>query len=432
MKATWLRAMPLFLAAASAAGAAMALEPDVLFSKVSASVWAVRTFDAQERPLRAGSAVVIAPGRLVTNCHVLAEAASFVVKQDNVTYGATPEFPDPARDLCQIKVANFAAPPVALAPAGSARVGQRVYAIGNPRGLENTLSEGILSGLRGGETEARLLQTTAAISAGSSGGGLFDAEGRLLGITSFAARDGGSLNFAMPVEFLHELPARAKAALAARASEPASTAGTAGTAGTPASTSTTAGRSEGAGGVALTEPLRRGDALEYARTDKLTGSRSTVIYRVDRVTGDEIVFNGGGKVERTDGQVVSVTSPAGGVFDQSSPPGGWARQNLVPGMRWQVDYTPATGERQRHDLAATVGRPEPMRVDGTELQVLRIGYEGWIYASSASAPLASATSRFQGAAWYSPELRRIVRFEGAFQRGISSSNESLELVRIQR
>lgn len=422
MKASAWRAVPLFLAAASAAGAAMALEPDALFSKVSGSVWAVRTFDAQERPLRAGSAVVIAPGRLVTNCHVLAKAGSFVVKQDNVTYGATLEFPDPARDLCQIKVANFAAPPVVLAPAGSARVGQRVYAIGNPRGLENTLSEGILSGLRGGETEARLLQTTAAVSAGSSGGGLFDAEGRLLGITSFAARDGGSLNFAIPVEFLHELPARAKAVLEARASEPAST----------ALTARTASRADGAGGLALTEPLRRGDALEYARTDKLTGSRSTVIYRVDRIDGDEIVFNGGGKVERTDGQVVSVTSPAGGVFDQSSPPGGWARQNVVPGMRWQVDYTPASGERQRHELTATVGHPEPMRVDGTELQVLRIGYEGWIYASSASAPLASATSRFQGAAWYSPELRRIVRFEGAFQRGISSSNESLELVRIQR
>ena len=138
VKAVPLRAASAFLGLALAAGAAAALEPEVLFSKVSGSVWAVRTFDAQERPLRADSAVVIAPGRLVTNCHVLAKASSFVIKQDNVTYGATLEFPDPARDLCQIKVANFTAPPVALAPAGSARVGQRVYAIGNPRGLENT------------------------------------------------------------------------------------------------------------------------------------------------------------------------------------------------------------------------------------------------------------------------------------------------------
>lgn len=422
VKAVPLRAASAFLGLALAAGAAAALEPEVLFSKVSGSVWAVRTFDAQERPLRAGSAVVIAPGRLVTNCHVLAKASSFVIKQDNVTYGATLEFPDPARDLCQIKVANFTAPPVALAPAGSARVGQRVYAIGNPRGLENTLSEGILSGLRGGtggggagEPEARLLQTTAAISPGSSGGGLFDIEGRLLGITTFAARDGGSLNFAMPVEFLAELPVRAKAMLEARASEPAGS------------------TRRGAGGsVALTEPLRAGDALEYVRTDKLTGTRATVIYRVDRINGDEIVFNGGGKVEKTDGQVVSVTSPAGGLFDSSSPPGGWARNNLLPGMRWQANYASA-GENQRYELVATVGGERSIRVDGVELQVLSIGYEGWIYASSMSAPLASGSVRFSGAALYSPELRRVVRFEAAYQRGIvSGGNEVLELVRIQR
>jgi hypothetical protein len=368
--------------------------------------------------LRAGSAVVIAPGRLVTNCHVLAKASGFVVRQDNVTYGATLEFPDPARDLCQIKVANLNAAPVALAPAGSARVGQRVYAIGNPRGLENTLSEGILSGLRGGDGEARLLQTTAAISAGSSGGGLFDDEGRLLGITSFAARDGGNLNFAVPAEFLSELPARAQAALEARARAPAGNDRRA----------ANVGNADGA----LTEPLRAGDTLEYLRTDKLTGGRSTVIYRVDRVVGDEVTFNGGGKIERLDGQVVSVTAPAGGLFDLASPPGGWARANLLPGMRWQADYTPAFGERQRHELIATVGQEQSMRVDGTELQVLRIGYEGWIYASSASAPLFGATSRFQAAAWYSPELHRVVRFEGVYQRGMSSTNESLELVRILR
>ncbi|MDP9606798.1 UNVERIFIED_ORG: S1-C subfamily serine protease [Variovorax paradoxus] len=417
MRAWPLRAASAFLGLALAAGTAAALEPDALFNKVSGSVWSVRTFDAQERPLRAGSAVVIAPGRLVTNCHVLAKASSFVVKQDNVTFGATLEFPDPARDLCQIKVANFTAPPVVLAPAGSARVGQRVYAIGNPRGLENTLSEGLLSGLRGGgggESEARLLQTTAAISPGSSGGGLFDSEGRLLGITSFAARDGGSLNFAMPVEFLAELPVRAKAMLEARASEPADSA------------------RRRAGGAALTEPLRPGDALEYVRTDKLTGTRSTVIYRVDRINGDEIVFNGGGKVEKTDGRVVSVTSPAGGLFDSSSPPGGWARSNLLPGMRWQADYT-AAGENQRYELVATVGGERSVRVDGVELQVLRIEYEGWIYASSMSAPLASGSVRFSGGALYSPELRRVVRFEAAYQRGIiSGGNEILELVRIQR
>jgi len=424
VKAVPLRAASAFLGLALAAGAAAALEPEVLFSKVSGSVWAVRTFDAQERPLRAGSAVVIAPGRLVTNCHVLAKASSFVIKQDNVTYGATLEFPDPARDLCQIKVANFTAPPVALAPAGSARVGQRVYAIGNPRGLENTLSEGILSGLRGGtggggagEPEARLLQTTAAISPGSSGGGLFDSEGRLLGITTFAARDGGSLNFAMPVEFLAELPARAKAMLEARAREPAGS----------------SGRRVLGVEVPLNEPLRPGDALEYVRIDKLTGNRTPVTYRLDKVDGDAFSFNMGGRVEKADGEVVSIASPAGGMFDTSSPPGGWVRKGVQPGMRWHLDYIAASGDRLRHELDATVGGERPFRVAGVELNVLRIGYEGWIYAPSYGTSPSLVGTRFVGSALYSPELGRIVRFEGEHRRGNSSAtNEALELVRIQR
>lgn len=424
IKLPLLRTSLAFLGAAMAAGGAAALEPEALFNKVSASVWSVRTFDAQERPLRAGSAVVIAPGRLVTNCHVLAKASSFVIKQDNVTYGATLEYPDPGRDLCQIKVANFTAPPVVLAPAGSARVGQRVYAIGNPRGLENTLSEGILSGLRGGgngaaggESEARLLQTTAAISAGSSGGGLFDSEGRLLGITSFAARDGGSLNFAMPVEFLVELPARAKAMLEARAREPAGVR-----------------RATGAGGegVTLTEPLRPGDALEYVRIDKLTGNRSPVIYRLDRVNGDEMSFNMGGRIEKADGQVVSVTAPAGGLFDTASPPGGWTRKDMQPGMRWHLDYVATSGDRLRHELDVSVGGERPFQLGGVELSVLRIAFEGWIYASYGTGASLVGTP-FKASALYSPELKRIVRFEGEHRRGnTSSANESLELVRIQR
>lgn len=151
---------------------------------------AVRTFDALEHPLNNGSAVVVAPGQLVANCHVLAKASSFVIRQDNVTYGATLEYPDVERDLCQISVANFRAAPVTISPPSAARVGQRVYAIGSPRGVENTLNEGMLSGLRGGYgADEHLLQTTAPVSPGSSGGGLFDAEGRLLGIMTVGAGD---------------------------------------------------------------------------------------------------------------------------------------------------------------------------------------------------------------------------------------------------
>ncbi|MFP5464469.1 MAG: trypsin-like peptidase domain-containing protein, partial [Gammaproteobacteria bacterium] len=77
---------------------------------------------------------------------------------------------------------------------------ERVYSIGSPGGLENTLGEGIISGLRG----KRLIQTSAPISHGSSGGGLFDAAGYLIGITTFNMVDAQNLNFAVSAEAYYQ------------------------------------------------------------------------------------------------------------------------------------------------------------------------------------------------------------------------------------
>lgn len=82
--------------------------------------------------------------------------------------------------------------------------------MGAPRGLELSLSDGIVSQLRGGPPP--FIQTTAAISRGSSGGGLFDAEGRLVGFTTLYIEGGQSLNFAMPVEWVGEIQPGNKAA----------------------------------------------------------------------------------------------------------------------------------------------------------------------------------------------------------------------------
>ncbi|MDM0020503.1 S1 family peptidase [Variovorax saccharolyticus] len=407
-----------FLAGAFVASGAFALEPDLLFARVSPAVWTVRALDAQERLLRTGSAVVVAPGRLVTACHVLAKAASFVIRQDNVTYGATLEHPDVERDLCQIRVANFHVAPVPLASPGTARVGQKAYLVGSPRGVENTLGETMLTGLRGEDGDDRQLQLAAVLAAGASGGGLFDAEGRLLGITSAAGRDPGAPAFAVPADFVPEIAARAQAALAQR---PRGDARTAAPGSTPAAVAN-----------ALTAPLRPGDGLEFQRIDRLTGNRSTVIYRVDRVTGDEVIFNMGGRVEKTDGRVVSVASPVGGSYDVSSPPGGWGRKDLKPGMRWHLDYVTATGDKWRHELDATVVAERTMRVDGLDLNVVQIDYSGWIYASYGTGASAVGTP-FRASTWYARDLGRVVRFEAEHRRGnASSSNESLELVRVLR
>src|SRR5215212_3112254 len=91
---------------------ATALSPSELFEKIAPSVWAVRSLDAQERPMGFGSAVAIAAGTLVTNCHVLAKAKSVQVRKDNVIYVAKLERADAERDLCILSVANLNAPAV--------------------------------------------------------------------------------------------------------------------------------------------------------------------------------------------------------------------------------------------------------------------------------------------------------------------------------
>ena len=84
-------------------------------------------------------------------------------------------------------------------------VGLEVIAIGNPQGLSNTVSTGIVSAVRRVDSHTTVIQTTAPISPGSSGGGLFDLQSRLIGITSFLHTGGQSLNFAYPARYIKPL-----------------------------------------------------------------------------------------------------------------------------------------------------------------------------------------------------------------------------------
>jgi Trypsin-like peptidase domain len=94
-----------------------------------------------------------------------------------------------------------------MASVQTIRVGQRVYAIGAPRGLELSISDGLVSSIRP-YGAFPLIQTNAPISKGSSGGGLFDTDGRLVGITTSSAIDGQNINFALAADLISQLPAR--------------------------------------------------------------------------------------------------------------------------------------------------------------------------------------------------------------------------------
>jgi len=197
---------------------AYALTPTEVFDKVSPSVWTVRALDETERPVVFGSGVVIAPGRMVTNCHVIEKAKFIQVRRENVTYEAKRGYSDGRHDLCTLKIAKFNAPAVAVAPLSEVRVGQRVFAIGTPAGLALTLLEGLVAGLRGEDGKSRTIQTTAPMSPGSSGGGLFDDSGRLVGVTTFGLvdleRTNQNLNFAVPAELISEILDREKQRMA--------------------------------------------------------------------------------------------------------------------------------------------------------------------------------------------------------------------------
>lgn len=104
---------------------------------------------------------------------------------------------DPDVDLCLLLVIGLRAPDINTRESSDLEIGERVFAIGAPAGLELSLSDGLVSGVRK-RRETTVIQTTAAISPGSSGGGLFDEKGNLVGITTFFIEGGQALNFALP------------------------------------------------------------------------------------------------------------------------------------------------------------------------------------------------------------------------------------------
>jgi hypothetical protein len=130
-----------------------------------------------------------------------------VVLIGDKVHPATLRYSDWDRDICSLSVKGLIGQAVVIGSSKTLKVGAKVYAIGAPHGFVLTLSDGIVSSLR--EIEgSNYIQTTAAISSGSSGGGLFDESGALVGLMTFNFTKGQNLNFAAPVEWVEELPKR--------------------------------------------------------------------------------------------------------------------------------------------------------------------------------------------------------------------------------
>jgi putative serine protease PepD len=149
-------------------------------------------------------------GNIVTNQHVIAGASSISVKfADGSTYKATVVGSDPSSDLAVLHVNAPASKlvPLSLAESDSVAVGDGVVAIGNPFGLDNTVTTGIVSALdreisAPDDTPIEgVIQTDAAINHGNSGGPLFNLAGKVIGITAQIQSDSGGndgVGFAIP------------------------------------------------------------------------------------------------------------------------------------------------------------------------------------------------------------------------------------------
>jgi len=188
----------------------LAQELDVarIYQKAAASVGLVIALDRQNQPLQLGSGFLIdSEGTFATNYHVIAGAQAIQVKfQDSDDLIAVQGIyaTDSNKDLAILKVSISGKQPLPLSPSRPI-VGERVVAIGNPLGLESSVSEGIVSGIRRVSEDFELFQITAPLSPGNSGGAVLNSTGDVIGIATSTLENGQNLNFAVPIVQLNNL-----------------------------------------------------------------------------------------------------------------------------------------------------------------------------------------------------------------------------------
>ena len=163
--------------------------------------------DANGQAVSLGSGFFVADEVVASNFHVVEGASRGYVK----LVGEKKKYDveglagsDEVRDLVLLSVKGAGAPALNLGDSKKLAVGEEVYAVGNPRGLEGTFSQGIVSSIRE-LGEDSLLQITAPISPGSSGGPILNSAGDVIGVAVATFKGGQNLNFAVPSAYLNLL-----------------------------------------------------------------------------------------------------------------------------------------------------------------------------------------------------------------------------------
>ncbi len=182
-----------------------------VFDEVNPSVLTISVFDGNGRQIAHGSGFVVdKKGIVATSLHVVQGG-----KVIRLTSTDDEEFSvegilrlDQEWDVALLKTGRLPMQALKLAPAGTVRIGMDVIAIGSPLGFNNTISQGIISGLRKPRQDSEhddLLQITSAVSPGSSGGPVLTVDGRVVGIATATTRGAQNLNFAVPSRVVLDL-----------------------------------------------------------------------------------------------------------------------------------------------------------------------------------------------------------------------------------
>lgn len=184
-----------FQAAASGEKVITAVQQSVVFI----------TAEGGSESISSGSGVIVMDDEVLTNCHVIENAEKITVQfSDGQKMPANVKGRVGKLDMCALSVLTNNRPKVLISQLKNIKTGQSIYAVGSPLSLKLTISDGIVSALRD-DGDAKVLQITAPISPGSSGGGVFDEKGRLLGLTTFTLTKGQNLNFAIPAEYRNSI-----------------------------------------------------------------------------------------------------------------------------------------------------------------------------------------------------------------------------------
>jgi hypothetical protein len=211
----------LLLAGIPVFGTATAQESTLpeLAARTTPAVVLIRVLDADGRQTAVASGFLVEDGRVVTNAHVVTGANRLdLFGHEGQALGSAwhAEAIDAARDLAVLPRVEVVPATLRLA-SEQPRVGETILAIGAPEGLSHTVSNGIVSAVRSLEGR-EVIQITAPLSSGSSGGPVVNGRGEVIGVSVGMFRRGQNLNFAVPVQPLHALLESQPARLAFSAS----------------------------------------------------------------------------------------------------------------------------------------------------------------------------------------------------------------------